>query len=78
MESYEIHHVLPEGEMRSRRWRSTIDAVTRVISPVQEAWVEGKLAGMLLMDVKRTFDHISRNCLLWSIEGMRADGDVMR
>lgn len=30
------------------------------------------------MDVKRVFDHITRNCLQCPMEGIEADGDLMR
>lgn len=64
--------------MGSRRQRSAIDAVTRVISQVQEALVEEKLTCMILMDIKEVFDYVKRNCLLRTMEGMGADKDLMR
>lgn len=33
---------------------------------------------MLLMDVKRTFDHVSKNELMRKIEAMGVDGDLVR
>lgn len=59
LEWCEIGHVLHRGQMRYRRQRTVIDPVARVISMVQEAWVEGKITGMLLIDVKRVFDNVS-------------------
>lgn len=38
----------------------------------------GKLAGMLLVDKNGVFDHVSRNCLLHTMEGIDADSDLMR
>lgn len=70
--------MLHVGKMRSKRQRSAIDAVARVISQVQEAWIEWKPAGMLLMDFNGTFDYVSRNCLLPPMESMVADGDLMK
>lgn len=52
--------------------------VTRVVSRVQEASIQGKMVGMLLIDVKGSFDHISRNCLSRTMERMGADGHLMR
>lgn len=63
--------------MDFRRKKHAIDAVTGVINKVQEAWAEGKLIVMILMGVKGEFDHVSRNCLLRTTEGMSADGDQM-
>lgn len=52
--------------------------MARVIGRVQEASTEGKLAGMLLMDVKRVFNHVSRNCLLCTLKGISVDKNLMR
>ena len=41
-----------------------MDAVGVAISPVQEAWGRGVLAGALLMDVAGAFPSIARGCLL--------------
>lgn len=36
------------------------------------------MAGMLLMDVKGAFNHVSRNELMRKMEAMSADGDLVR
>lgn len=64
--------------MTSKRERSAIDAMARLISLVQEAREEGKLTEMVLIDIKGAFDKVSRNNLLRTIEGMGNDGDLMR
>lgn len=63
--------------MGLRRLRSTIDAVARAVNRVQEAWEQGKMAHMLLMDVKGAFDHVSKNCLLRTMEKIDADGNFL-
>lgn len=50
--------------MNFRRQRSTIDEVAQVVGTVQNAWAEGKLAGIQLMDIKDAFDQVSPSCLL--------------
>lgn len=40
--------------------------------------MERRLAGKLLIDLKVSFDLVSRNCLITTMEGLRADGDPMR
>lgn len=57
----EVSYILHEGKMDSRRQRNTIDAIAREVDRVQKACMEGKIAGMLLIDVKEAFDHVSRN-----------------
>lgn len=49
-----------------------------MIKWVQEAWSDGKLASMLLIDIKEEFDHISSNILLRTMKSKGADGDLMR
>lgn len=44
---------------------------------MQEACAEGKLIGMLLIDIKGEFDNVSRNCVLRTMESMDADRDLM-
>lgn len=73
-----VDGIVHERQMGSRRQRSTIDAVTRVTQQVQEAWGEEKMAGMLLMDIKEAFNHVSRNELIRKMEAMRADSDLVR
>lgn len=71
------HHNWHECQIESRRQCSAIDAVARVIQRVQDTRRGGKLAGMLLMEVKEAFDHISRNGLKWKMEALGANGDLV-
>lgn len=64
--------------MGFQRERTAIDTVIRVVSRVQKAWSKGNLPGMLLRDVKGAVDHACRNCLLPTLEGMEADGNLIR
>ncbi|POS87202.1 hypothetical protein EPUL_001602 [Erysiphe pulchra] len=58
---------LHEGQMGSKKYRSSVDAVARVVKRTQEAWARGNKAGLLLMDVKGAFDHVSKivSCDTW-------------
>lgn len=40
--------------------------------------MQGKIVVMLLIDIKGAFYHVSRDCLLRTIEGMEADSDLMK
>lgn len=64
--------------MGSRKQRSCVDAVARVMNRVEETWNQGKIAGLLLMDVKGAFDHVSRNQLLRSMRDMKIDGNLIK
>lgn len=43
-----------------------------------KVWAEGKLARMLLIDIKGTFDHVSRSCERHTMKGIGADGHLIR
>lgn len=64
--------------MRSRRQRSSIDVIARVVDRVHRAWVEGRMAGLLIIDVKGAFGHLSQSCQLRTMEGIEADGNLIR
>ena len=61
---YEDYLKLHLGQMGGRKERSAIDTVTTFVHTVQEKWQEKKLAAALFMDVKGTFDHVSKEQLL--------------
>lgn len=73
----QINHVFHAGEKGSRRQRSTIDTVIVLIDRMQEAWVEGKLVGRLLIYMKGAFCHVYGNYQLRTMEGMGADRDLI-
>lgn len=73
----EVNHLLHDGQMGFKRRRTAIYAVARLVGRVQEALAEGRLAGMLLMDIKRAFDHVSQSYLVRTMDDMGADGDLM-
>lgn len=49
-----------------------------MVNRVQKAWVQGMMAGMLLIDVKGAFDNVSRNCLLRTMNTMDSDGHLIQ
>lgn len=75
-ESCELSGVLHQGQMGSRKQRSCIDAVARVVNKVEEAWGRGNIAALLLMDVKGAFDHV-RCTTLQRMQEMQIDGNII-
>lgn len=51
---------LHRGQMGARKSRCTIDVMAIMVDKVHKVWSEKKIVGTLLMDVKRTFDYVSR------------------
>lgn len=76
-EWWEINDMLYESQMTFRRQRSSMEAMGRVFNQVHETCTKRKLAGMLLMNMKWAFDHISRSCQLHTLEGISIDRDLM-
>lgn len=80
-DSCEINHMLHMGQIRSTRQRATFKAVARLFTLVQEAYAEGKLAGMLLMKIKGAFDHVSsfeillRRDVRWQLVQLLSEGE---
>lgn len=64
--------------MRSRKQRSTKEAIARVTQHAQGPLGEGPMAGMLLIDFKRSFDHVSSNDPMRKMEAMGIDDNLVR
>ena len=64
----ETNRLLHEGQYGSRVRRATMDAAAVLMSRTQEAWKRKAVAGALLMDIKSTFNNVSRSHLAseWS------------
>lgn len=63
--------------MGGQRERSTIDVVAMLVHTVQENWQEKKLAGVLFMNVKGAFDHVSRGQLRMRMIKLGIDGHLV-
>ncbi len=65
------------GQIGGPKKRSAIDAVTVLFHTVQERWKEKKLAAALFMDVKGSFDHVSKGQLLKQMIELGINGDLV-
>ena len=73
----EANGKLHKGQMGARKHRSAVDAAAILIQKVQETWESQKIAGALLMDVKRAFDHVSRAQLAQRMADLGIDDDLI-
>ena len=62
------HSVLYDGQYGFRSKRGTIDAVTDGITTVLNAFEQGKISIMVLLDMSRAFDSLSHEKLLSKLE----------
>ena len=57
--------------------RSTIDTVTTLVHMIQKKWQEKKIAVVLFIDIKRVFDHVSKNQLFRQIIKLGINSDLV-
>jgi hypothetical protein len=65
------------GQFGRRKQRSGVDAVAYVMNRTHIAWNNGQIAGLLLMDVKGTFDHVNHRRLFTTMVAKKLDGDLI-
>lgn len=68
---------LYKGQIGARKRRSAIDAAAILIQQVDSSWEKKKIAGVLLMDVKGAFDHVSRAEMAKRMVELGVDNDLI-
>jgi hypothetical protein len=58
----EIAGILPNNQYGARPGRSTTNALHLVVKTIKDAWLEGKVATVLCMDVKGAFPSVNLEC----------------
>ncbi len=61
-----------------RKYQSAIDATALLIQKVQKVWKSQKIAGAILMDVKRVFDYIFCAQQAQKMSDQDIDNDLIR
>src|SRR5271154_29236 len=70
--------LLYNGQFGSRKKRSSIDAVAKLIATVEQAWKHKKIAGALFIDIKGAFPNVDRPRLLARLIELGIPGDLVR
>ena len=70
--------LLHNGQFGSRRLRGAIDAVTKLIATVEQAWKNKKIAGALFLDIKGAFPNVIRQQLVKRLIELKIPGDIIR
>ena len=63
--------------MGAKKFCLAIDAAALFIHKVQEVWEGRKIAWALFMDIKKTFDHVSRAQLAQKMYNLGIDNDLI-
>ena len=69
---------LHPGQLRTQKQRCAINAVAALVHKMQKCWEKKKLAAALFLDVKRAFNHISKNRLIERMIDMGVDRDLIK
>jgi ribonuclease HI len=72
------HQLLPNHHVGGRKLASTDHAIHLLLQRIHEAWAEGKVATLLLLDVSGAFDNVSRPRLLHNLRKRRVDSKLVR
>jgi ribonuclease HI len=70
--------LLHRGQFGSRKRRGAIDAVTKLIAAVEQAWKNKKIAGTLFLDIKGAFPNVIRQQLVQRLVQIKIPGDIIR
>ncbi|OQD91721.1 hypothetical protein PENSOL_c049G05847, partial [Penicillium solitum] len=66
----EEHKLLPDTHLGGRKGVSVDHAIQLILGRVHQAWGEGKIASMLLLDVAGAYDMVSHERLLYNMQQM--------
>ena len=74
----EVFSKLYFGQIGAQKRQCTIDIVASLVHNFQKCWTEKKLIATLFMDVKGTFDHVSRRKLVEKMTKLGIEGDIVQ
>ena len=69
------NELLPPGKMGGRKKRCAVDVVAVLVHQIQTAWNRRQFIEALFMDVKETFDHVSRRKLVQQMKELNIDNN---
>jgi len=74
----DAHHLLPSRHTGGRKLASTDHAIHLLLQRIHEAWADGKVASLLLLDVSGAFDNVSRPRLIHNLRKRRVNQTLVR
>jgi ribonuclease HI len=74
----DVHHLLPSRHTGGRKLTSTDHAMHLLLQRIHEAWADGKVASLLLLDVSGAFDNVSRPRLIHNLRKRRVNQTLVR
>ncbi|QKX57721.1 uncharacterized protein TRUGW13939_04840 [Talaromyces rugulosus] len=74
----DTYHLLPIRHTGGRKLASTDHAIHLLLQRIHEAWADGKVASLLLLDVSGAFDNVTRQRLLHNLRKRRVNQMLVR
>jgi hypothetical protein len=72
------YHLLPSRHTGGCKLASTDHAIHLLLQRIHEAWADGKVASLLLLDVSGAFDNVSRQRLLHNLRKRQINQTLVR
>ncbi|PWI64463.1 hypothetical protein PCL_10441 [Purpureocillium lilacinum] len=73
----DVHQLLPSRHTGGRKLASTEHAIHLLLQRIYQAWFEGKVASLLLLDVSGAYDNVSRERLLHNLRKRRISETIV-
>ncbi|EPS26195.1 hypothetical protein PDE_01131 [Penicillium oxalicum 114-2] len=73
----DVHHLLPSRHTGGRKLTSTEHAMHLLLQRIHQAWSEGKVATLLLLDVSGAYDNVSPERLLHNLRKRAIDRRII-
>lgn len=74
----DVHQFLPSRHTGGRRLASTKHAIHFLLQRIHQAWSEGNVASLLLLDVSGAYDNVSRERLLHNLRKRQVSERIIR
>ena len=74
----DVHGLLPSRHTGGRKLASTEHAIHFLLQRIHQAWSEGKVASLLLLDVSGAYDNVSHERLLHNLQKRRVSHKIVR
>jgi hypothetical protein len=73
----DTHVLLPSRHTGGRKLASTEHAMHFLLQRIHQAWAEGKVASLLLLDVSGAYDNVSKERLLHNLRKRRVSHEIV-
>jgi hypothetical protein len=73
----DVHRLFPSRHTGGRKLASTEHTIHFLLQRIHQAWAQGKVASLLLLDVSGAYDNVSRERLLHNLRKHRINQKIV-